>query len=161
MSARPERPTEPGSPDLVFLDESRMRVLLVADRPAVAAGIRAVLEKSSRCFFELAHELDLARAAARIRGPIFDLLLVDLGLSGVRRAAVVDVASELSTRLPVVALSGTEAFPIAESPHGHAFHARLDEADLPSLLMRTRRRARRLGAVALSPVFCRLDHPGA
>lgn len=160
MRPRPERLPEPGSPDYVSLDEPRMRVLLVADRPAVAAGIRAVLEKSSRCLFELAHELDLARASVQIRGPIFDLLLIDLALAGVRRAAVVDVANELSTRLPVVALSGTESFPVSESPHAHLFQARLDEADLPSLLLRTLRRARRLGSVALSPVFCRLDHPG-
>ncbi|MBK7949030.1 MAG: response regulator transcription factor [Deltaproteobacteria bacterium] len=161
MFPRPERLPEPGSTESFSLDESRMRILLVADRPAVAAGIRAVLEKSSRCLFELAHELELARAAARLRGPIFDLLLIDLGLSGVRRAAVIDVASELSTRLPVVALSGTEAFAISEARSAHVFHARLHEADLPSLLLRTRRRARRLGAVALAPVFCRLDHPGA
>ncbi|MFO0689877.1 MAG: hypothetical protein U0900_14365 [Myxococcota bacterium] len=161
MSTRPVRPSEPGSIDSVFVDESRMRVLLVADRPAVATGVRAVLEKSSRCLFELEHELALAQAAARIRGPIFDLLLVDLGLAGIRRSAVVDVANELSTRLPVVALSGTEVFAACEAPDGHFFQARLEEADLPALMLRTRRRARRLGAIALAPVFCRLDHPGA
>jgi len=155
MQSRPERTSETGSPDLVLLDESRMRVLLVADRPRLLAGVRTVLEKSSRCFFDLDHELDLTSAAARIRGPVFDLLLVDLGLSAVRRSALIDVANELSTRIPVVALSGTESL---AAP---ALDDRLEAADLPALLLRTRRRARRLGAVAIAPVFCRLDHPGA
>lgn len=173
MQSRPERTSEPGSPDLVFLDESRMRVLIVADRPRLVAGVRAVLEKSSRCLFDLDHALDLTQAAARIRGPVFELLLIDLGLGGVRRSDVVDVANELATRIPVVALSGTESLfpsapsapslPSTRSPRSDepVPHERLEAADLPALILRTRRRACRLGAVALAPVFCRLDHPGA
>ena len=38
-------------------------------------------------------------------------------------SAVVDVANELSTRLPVVALSGTEVFAACEAPDGHFFQA--------------------------------------
>ncbi|MBY0399037.1 hypothetical protein K2X89_01995 [Myxococcota bacterium] len=171
MHDRGKRPTDPGSRDHVFLDESSMRVLLVADRPRLVAGLRAVLEKSSRCRFELTHEQELAQAAARIRGPVFDLLVIDLALAGHRRSAVVDVASELATRLPVVALSGTEALVVAGSSaaidardrllQDDLLSERLEAAELPALLMRTRRRARRLGAMALSPVFCRFDHPGA
>lgn len=161
MHSRSERTSESGSSDLVFVEDSRMRVLLVAERPRLVAGVRAVLEKSSRCVFELEHELDLTRAAARIRGPVFDLLLIDLALGGSRRSALVDGASELATRIPVVALAGTESLYASAGSAEPLVDDRLETADLPTLLLRTRRRASRLGTVALAPVFCRLDHPGA
>lgn len=147
----------PRSPDSVFLDESRMRVLLVADRPWLAAEIRAVLDKSSVCCFELVHELDLPQAAECVPRDRFDLLLLDLGLADIHRSALVDVASDLATRLPVVALSGTESWPHLDPEVDPGLRGPLERVDLPGLLLRTRRRARRLGCVSLSPVFCRLE----
>jgi DNA-binding NarL/FixJ family response regulator len=136
-----------------------MRVLLVADRMVLAREIRGVLEKTSGCVFEIVHALDPGHAAAQIQGTLFDLLLLDLGLGGIRRSALVDIASDLATRLPVVTLSGTEALPADHAASSHGLRSRLEEADLPAVLFRTRRRARRLGAVALAPVFCRLELP--
>jgi len=150
-------PRSSSSPDFVFLDESCMRVLLVADRRWLAVEIRAVLEKSTRCCFELVHASDLPGAAACIPRERLDLMLLDLALAGVHRSAVVDVASELATRLPVVALSGTEPPPDLDRDADPGLRGPLERVDLPELLLTTRRRARRLGCVSLPPVFCRLD----
>lgn len=147
----------PRSPDFVFLDESGMRVLLVADRSWLVAEVRAVLDKSTHCRFELVHGADLPRAAASVAQEHFDLLLLDLGLADIHRSALVDVASDLSTRLPVVALSGTEPSPRLDPAADPGLRRPLEQADLPGLLLRTRRRARRLGCVSLPPVFCRLE----
>ena len=167
MSTGSEFSSERSPSRVAFLEESRVRVLFVADRADVSGEIRECLAKFSYCDFDVVLESDLTRAAARIRGPVFDLLLVDGALAGVRRSALVDLASELATRLPVVVLSGTEsldsagsATPVAGAER-LALRAPLDAADLPSLLVRTLQRARRLGAVALPPVFFRLERSAA
>jgi len=140
-----------------WLDESTMRVLLVADRGRLVGELRELLVKSTHCEFLVVPERDPARVAACVRAHAIDLLLLDLALADRGRAALVDLASELATRLPVVLLTGTESLDPAPAPFDLRIH--LEEADLPALLVRTLRRARRLGTAPLAPVFCRLD-PG-
>lgn len=152
-----EYPNEASAAMAGSLEGARMRVLLVADRALLAAAIQSVLEKSPRGEFELVVERDLDCAARRIQAERVDLLLLDLALVDVRRSVLVDRASELATRLPVVALSGTETFGPNGSGSSRALQEQLDEADLAAVLQRTLRRGRRLGSVALAPVFCRLD----
>lgn len=161
MSTGTEYPNEASTAMAASLEGDRMRVLLVADRVPLAAAIQSVLEKSPRGDFELVVERDLACAARRIQAERVDLLLLDLALADVRRSVLVDRASELATRLPVVALSGTEAFAPNPSDSSRALQDQLEEADLAAVLQRTLRRARRLGSVALAPVFCRLESFGA
>jgi len=129
-------------------DAVPVRVLFVADRVEVSVCVGELLAKSDRQAFSVVDEVDLERAARRARDADFDLLLLDLALAGRLRAAPVDLASELATRPPGVLHPGTEGLP--ES---------LDEIDLPALLVRTLRRARRLGRAPQAPVFCRLERP--
>lgn len=142
--------------------DSGVRILFVADRALLARAIRSVLEKSLSVDFELEVEALLDQAALRVHRERFDLLLLDLALADARRSALMDRASELAARLPVVALSGTESLG-AVDPAGSRLWLRdpLEEADLAAVLHRTLRRARRLGTFALAPVFCRLERFGA
>ncbi len=140
--------------------EGRVRILFVADRDPLAALIRGALEKSLGDF-EVAVESALDLAAERIERERFDLLLLDLALAAVRRSALMDHASELASRLPVVALSGTESIGQSAATSARPFADLLEEADLAAVLHRTLRRARRLGTFALPPVFCRLERFGA
>jgi len=161
MRTGTEYPSEASAAIAASLEDGRMRVLFVADRALLAVEIRIVLEKSPLGDFELVVEDELDRAARRIHDERFDLLLLDLALARTVRSQLVDRASELSTRLPVVALSGTEAFGGSELGPSRTQRDLLEEADLAAVLHRTLRRARRLGAVALAPVFCRLERFGA
>ena len=161
MSSGSEFSSESSPSRVAFLEESRVRVLFVADRAEVSGEIRECLAKFSHCDFDVTLEGDLTRAAARIRGQAFDLLLLDGALAGVRRSALVDLASELASRLPVVVLTGTESLiPVHVAVAGAdrpPLRAPFDDADLPSVLIRTLRRAGRLGTVALPPVFFRIE----
>lgn len=163
MSSGSEFSSEPSPSRVAFLEESRLRVLFVADRAEVSGEIRECLAKFSHCNFDVVLEGDLTRAAAQIRGQLFDLLLLDGALAGVRRSALVDLASELAARLPVVVLTGTESLGhvrvgVPEAGAGRGpMRASFDDADLPSVLIRTLRRAGRLGTVALPPVFFRIE----
>lgn len=141
------------------LVEGRVRILCVADRDPLAVLIRRALEKALGDF-ELAVESALDRAAERIECEPFDLLLLDLGLTEVRRSTLMDHASELATRLPVVALSGTESIGRGAPGGSRSPDELLEEADLAAVLHRTLRRARRLGTFGLPPVFCRLERFG-
>ena len=163
MRPGPQPASEANAPDGdASAGDARGRILVVADRALLARAICSVIEKSLPGNFELAVESRIERAALRIEGERFDLLLVDLALEGTRRPVLMDRASELATRLPVVALSGTEGLDRAEG--GGAFASLSDpheEAELALVLHRTLRRARRLGTFALAPVFCRLERFGA
>lgn len=139
--------------------EGRVRILLVADRDPLAVLVCRALEKSLGDF-EVAVELALDPAAARVEREPFDLLLLDLALAEVRRSALMDRASELAARLPVVALSGTESIGRGGASAAYPLDELLEEADLAAVLHRTLRRARRLGTFALPPVFCRLERFG-
>ena len=161
MRTGTEYPSEAFSATSASLEDGRMRVLFVADRALIAVEIRTVLEKSPLADFELIVEQELDRAARRIHAERFDLLLLDLALAQTLRSQLVDRASELATRIPVVALSGTESFGESEASRSRTHRELLEEADLAAVLQRTLRRARRLGAVALAPVFCRLERFGA
>lgn len=161
MRTGTEYPSEAFAANTASLEDGRMRVLFVADRALIAVEIRTVLEKSPLGDFELIVEQELDRAARRIHAERFDLLLLDLALAQTLRSQLVDRASELATRIPVVALSGTESFGESEASHSRTHRELLEEADLAAVLQRTLRRARRLGAVALAPVFCRLERFGA
>jgi DNA-binding NtrC family response regulator len=139
-----------------------VRILFVADRARLAHAIQSAFEKSLPGPFHLEVEPLLDQAALRIHHERFDLLLLDLALAGTRRSVLMDRASELATRLPVVALSGTESLGVAGSGGTHGSHRDpLEEADLAAVVHRTLRRARRLGTFALTPVFCRLERFGA
>ncbi len=163
MSSGSEFSSESSPSRVAFLEESRVRVLFVADRAEVGGEIRECLAKFSHCDFDVVLEGDLTHAAAQIRGQLFDLLLLDGGLASIRRSALVDLASELASRLPVIVLTGTEFLSPAraDAPLAGAdrppLRAPFDDADLPSVLVRTLRRARRLGTVALPPVFFRIE----
>jgi DNA-binding NtrC family response regulator len=160
MSTGPDYPSEAPAASSARLESARMRVLFVADRSLLAAEVRSVLEKSQRGDFELVLERGLDAATHRLHGERFDLLLLDLALVDTRRSLLVDRASELATRLPVVALSGTESFGQLDPGAPRSIRAELEEADLAAVLHRTLRRAQRLGTVALAPVFCRLERFG-
>ena len=161
MSTGPDHPSEAPAAKTARLESTRMRILFVADRSLLAAEICSVLEKSPSGDFELVVERELDAATHRIHGERFDLLLLDLALADARRSVLVDRASELATRLPVVALSGTESFGTLDPGSPRSLRAQLEEADLAAVLQRTLRRARRLGSVALAPVFCRLERFGS
>lgn len=160
MRLDPESSNEPGDASAARVAEGRVRILFVADRDPLAALIRGALEKSLGDF-EVAVESALDLAAERIERERFDLLLLDLALASVRRSALMDRASELASRLPVVALSGTESIGQTTATSARPFADLLEEADLAAVLHRTLRRARRLGTFALPPVFCRLERFGA
>lgn len=161
MRTGTEYPNEASAATAAGREDGRMRVLFVADRALLAVEIQTVLEKSPLGEFELIVEAGLDHATRRIHAERFDLLLLDLALAQMLRSQLVDRASELSTRLPVVALSGTESFGVSEPGSSRTHRELLEEADLAAVLQRTLRRARRLGAVALAPVFCRLERFGA
>lgn len=162
MRTGPEFPSEAIAASPARSTDRHVRILFVADRALLAAPLRGVLEKSLNGDFEIVLEPLLDQAVLRIQRERFDLLLLDLALADVRRSALMDRASELATRLPVVALSGTESLGLAD-PVGPqtSLRDRLEEADLAAVVHRTLRRARRLGTFALPPVFCRLERFGA
>lgn len=161
MSTGPDHSSEAPAATRARFESAPMRILFVADHARLAAEIRSVLEKSPRGDFELVLERGLDAATQRLHAERFDLLLLDLALADARRSVLVDRASELATRLPVVALSGTESLATLAPGAPWSIRALLEEADLAAVLHRTLRRARRLGAVALAPVFCRLERFGS
>jgi CheY-like chemotaxis protein len=164
MRIMTESSGDPRSPRPARVEEAGVRVLFVADPSPVRSEIRQCLEKTLHCRFELVLECDLERAVAGVQGGGFDVLLLDLGLAGLPRRALVDRAHEIVSRLPVVLLSGTESLRarlVVEGSGSAAAPAsellELEEVDLPGTLIQTLRRARRLGTAPVSPVFCRLE----
>lgn len=160
MGMGPEFSSDSNAEHFESFAQTRVRVLFVVDRSLLAASLRGALEKSL-VEFEIVVEPVLDRAAERIERERFDLLLLDLALAEIRRSVLVDRASALASRLPVVALSGTESIDPGLITNPRSLAELLDEADLAAVLHRTLRRARRLGTFALAPVFCRLERFGA
>lgn len=138
-------------------DERYVRILFVEERPEVAEEIRQSLGRAVRASFDVVCEANLLDAAAQIRGAKFDLLLIDPYLPNVERHAAIELANDLSHRLPVVVLTGTEAMAERVTPIRQRLADCVENADVVGTLLSAIRRARRLGTGVMTPVFCRLE----
>jgi len=139
------------------IDEAFVRVLFVEDRMELAEEIHRSLGNALRGSFEVVREAELVRAAARIRGEEYDLLLIDLLLYEQDRSATIELAADLAHRLPVVVLTGMEAFVEPGRAACGGLEACIENADVHGRLLSAIRRSRRLGTGVMSPVFCRID----
>ena len=143
-------------------DERFVRILFVETRLDLADEICGSLGRAGCGSFDVVHESNLVSAAAQIKGESFDLLLLDPALPDVGREAVIELASDLAHRLPVVVLTGTETYPAPEEPcEAEALRPRLkgciERAELPGKLLGAIRRARRFGTGVMAPTFCRIE----
>lgn len=138
-------------------DERFVRILLVENRSALADEIRQSLGQAGRGSFDVVCESSLVEAAAQIRGDSFDLLLMDPMLPDVERRAALELANDLAHRLPVVVLTGTEAFAGAGDELRQRLRACVENADVPNKLLAAIKRSRRLGTGVMTPIFCRLE----
>ena len=86
---------------------------------------------------------------------IFDSL--DLSLPNLERTTAIELANDLAHRLPVVVLTGTEAFDEEASQVRARLKACVEQADLPGKLLSAIRRSRRLGTGIMAPIFCRIE----
>jgi DNA-binding NtrC family response regulator len=139
------------------VDEQFVRILFVEERADFADRIRGILGRCSRGSFEVVRESDLVKAASQIRGDTFDLLLLDLSLATVDRAAAIELATDLAHRLPVVVLTGTEALLEADIEVREGVERCIESADVPGKLLSAIRRYRRLGTAIMTPTFCRIE----
>lgn len=138
-------------------DERFVRILLVEDRAVLADEIRQSLGQAGRASFDVVCETSLVEAAAHIRGASFDLLLMDPMLPNVERHAALELANDLAHRLPVVVLTGTEAFAGAGEEIRQRLRTCVEHADVPGKLLSAIKRSRRLGTGVMTPIFCRLE----
>ena len=141
----------------VRADEKCVRILFVGDQTNLSNEIRGTLVCARRGSFEVIREADLVQAVALIGGETFDLLLLDLSLPNLERTTAIELANDLANRLPVVVLTGTEAFDEGASPIRAGLKACVEQADLPGKLLSAIRRSRRLGTGIMTPVFCRIE----
>ena len=141
----------------VRADEKYVRILFVGDQTNLSNEIRGTLVCAGRGSFEVIREADLVQAVALIGGDTFDLLLLDLSLPNLERTTAIELANDLANRLPVVVLTGTEAFDEGASPIRAGLKACVEQADLPGKLLSAIRRSRRLGTGIMTPVFCRIE----
>lgn len=139
------------------VDEEFVRVLFVEDRTDFAEEIRCTLGQCSRGSFEIVRESDLVKAAAQIQGESFDLLLLDLSLETIERAAAIELAADLAHRLPVVVLTGTEALIEVGAQLRDELRTCIADANIPRKLRQAIRRYRRLGTGVMAPIFCRIE----
>jgi DNA-binding NtrC family response regulator len=143
------------------VDERFVRVLFVETRSDLADEICGSLGRAGCGSFDIVQESSLVSAAAQIQGETFDLLLLDPALPDVDREAAIELASDLAHRLPVVVLTGTEAYPAPDLSRASALRPRLkgciERADLPGKLLGAIRRARRFGTGVMAPIFCRIE----
>ncbi len=140
------------------LDEEFVRILFVEDRTELAEAVHRSLGCAARGSFDVIREQDLDRVADQVESGDFDLLLIDLSLSEGDRSAIIECATELAHRLPVVVLTGLEPFvePGADSRRPE-LGDRIANADVPGKLRWAIRRSRRLGTGVMSPIFCRIE----
>lgn len=142
------------------VDERFVRVLFVETRSDLADEICGSLGRAGCGSFDVVQESSLVSAAAQIKGEAFDLLLLDPALPDVDREAVIELASNLAHRLPVVVLTGTEAYPSPEPSNSDTLRPLLkgciERAELPGKLLGAIRRARRFGTGVMAPIFCRI-----
>ena len=139
------------------VDEQFVRILFVEERADFADRVRGILSSCRRGSFEIVRESDLVKAASQIRGETFDLLLLDLSLATVDRAAAIELATDLAHRLPVVVLTGTETLVEAGSDVRDSLERCMEQADVPGKLLSAIRRYRRLGTGVMTPTFCRIE----
>jgi len=137
-------------------DEKFMRILFVEDRLDVAEEIRESLGRADRGSFDVVRESNLVKAVAQIEGETFDLLLLDLSLPNVARSTAIELANDLSHRLPVVVLTGTESLEQSPARFSDGLRSCIESADLPRKLRTAIRRSRRLGTGVMTPLFCRI-----
>jgi len=140
------------------LDEKFVRILFVEDRTDFAEAVHRSLGTASRGSFDVIREHDLARVADQVESGGFDLLLIDLSISDGDRSTIIECATELAHRLPVVVLTGLEPFvePDAAS-RCPGLGDCIANADVPGKLLWAIRRSRRLGTGVMSPIFCRIE----
>jgi len=139
------------------VDEQFVRILFVEERADFADRVRGILSRCTRGSFEIVRESDLVNAASQIRGETFDLLLLDLSLANVDRAAAIELATDLAHRLPVVVLTGTESLLEAGAGMRDGLERCMEHADVPGKLLTAIRRYRRLGTGVMTPTFCRIE----
>lgn len=143
------------------MDERFVRVLFVETRSDLADEICGSLGRAGCGSFDIVQESSLVSAAAQIQGETFDLLLLDPALPDVDREAVIELASDLAHRLPVVVLTGTESCPTPEPSNAESLRPLLkgciERAELPGKLLGAIRRARRFGTGVMAPIFCRIE----
>ena len=139
------------------VDEKFVRILFVEDRTNVGDEIRETLGRACRGSFDVVRESNLVQAIALIEGEAFDLLLLDLSLLNVARSTAIELANDLAHRLPVVVLTGTEAFERDSSSIREGLKSCIEQADLPGKLLSAIRRSRRLGTGVMAPLFCRIE----
>ncbi len=139
------------------IDENFVRILFVEDRRDVADEIHGLLGCSDRGSFEVIRETNLFKAAAKIEGNTFDLLLLDLSLLNIERTAAVQLANDLAHRLPVVVLTGTEELDEPSPTTCKNLKHCMGHADVPGKLLAAIRRSRRFGTGVTTPLFCRIE----
>lgn len=139
------------------VDEKFVRILFVEDRTEVADEIRETLGQAGRGSFEVVRETDLVQAVALIEGETFDLLLLDLSFADGERSTIVELATDLAHRLPVVVLTGTEVVVGGASSVRPGLKRCIEQADVPGRLLSAIRRSRRLGTGVMAPLFCRIE----
>lgn len=141
----------------VRADEKYVRILFVGDQTDLSSEIRGTLVRAGQGSFEVVREADLVQAVALIGGETFDLLLLDISLPNLARTTAIELANDLAHRLPVVVLTGTEAFDDEALPVRAGLKACVEQADLPGKLLSAIRRSRRLGTGIMAPIFCRIE----
>lgn len=139
-------------------EEHSVRVLLVEESAGCAALVEQALDHASRGHFEIECAERMAAALERLDPDRYDALLVDLGHPDIDPPTLFDTATELSHRLPVIVLTGTQDSELAaESAEGEEpVLERFDRADLPSAILAEIKRHRRVGSQGSGPVICRI-----
>lgn len=89
------------------------RVLLVEDNPGDALLVRALLEEEASGSFEITHVRRWDLALEHLRGPGFDVVLLDLDLPDSRGRITVRRALHDAPRVPIVILTGYDDESIA------------------------------------------------
>jgi len=140
------------------LDEEFARILFVEDRTDFAEAVHRSLGRATRGSFDVIREHDLARVAVQVESGDFDLLLIDLSIAEGDRSMLIECATELAHRLPVVVLTGLEPFAEADALSRASWLGDcIANADVPGKLLWAIRRSRRLGTGVMSPIFCRIE----
>jgi DNA-binding NtrC family response regulator len=144
------------------IDEDAVRVLMVEASVACASLLHAILRRARRGHFDVVEVAEVGQVLERevVEGD-YDALVIDLERLGTRAEPVLDFASAMAQRLPVVLLTGTADGRLTHPANAAAvanlpIRRRLERADIPATILRAIRRHRRVGAGGAGPVFCRI-----